>query len=479
VVLAINPGDLFRPGPQLSFLAVATLVWMGRRPLFREHQPVDRLDQMLAERRPWIVRAGKWGLRWTGWLVVTSLVIWLVTLPLVLNRFHVGSPIAVAISPAVWLVVFVAMWSGFLMLAIGWLIPLVAAWCGAACNLSLAWLDGMVGWAESLPASHFWASGPATWWIVGFYLGLMLVMVRGRAVAPVRWQVAALCAWVVIGLVPSLVRPWTRDGLECSFVAVGHGACVVLQAPTGETVLYDAGALGAPEHATQTIAAYLWHRGIRRIDGIVISHADVDHYNAVPGLLQRFRVGAVYVSPIMFDGIGESGGGPKVLRDAIRTAGVPVREIWSGDRLRVGSELTLAVLHPPQRGVIGTDNANSITLAVESAGRRLLLPGDLESPGLEDVMAELPYDCDVLLAPHHGSRRSDPPGFAAWSTPEWVVISGGGGDDVRPVVETYEAAGAEVFRTNERGTVQFSIQSGEISVLAWLRSRPPADWRRE
>ena len=74
--------------------------------------------------------------------------------------------------------------------------------------------------------------------------------------------------------------------------------------------------------------------------------------------------------------------------------------------------------------MLGRDNANSILLAVEFAGRRILLPGDLESPGIERVMADPPLDCDVLLAPHHGSEQSDPPGFAAWCTPEWVVMSG-------------------------------------------------------
>jgi competence protein ComEC len=174
---------------------------------------------------------------------------------------------------------------------------------------------------------------------------------------------------------------------------------------------------------------------------------------------------------MMFDRFGETATstGPDVLRQAIRDRGVPIREVWSGDRLRVGSDVTLEVLHPPQGGVIGSDNANSITLAVEYGGRRILLPGDLESPGLEDVMAELPYDCDVLLAPHHGSRRSDPPGFAAWSTPEWVVISGGGGDDVRPVVQTYEQAGAEVMRTNERGMVLFSVRAGTMEMATWMK----------
>jgi competence protein ComEC len=288
---------------------------------------------------------------------------------------------------------------------------------------------------------------------------LVAAMLWGRLLAPPRWQVAALCAWVIVGLVPPVLRAASREGIECSFVAVGHGTCVVLETPTGDTLLYDAGALGSPEYATQTIAGYLWHRGIMRIDGLVISHADVDHYNAVPGLLERFRIGTVYVSPVMFDGFGDTSEleGPDVLRQAIGRAGVPLREVWAGDRLRIGGDLAIDVLHPPRNGVLGNDNANSITLAVEYRGRRVLLPGDLESPGLEDVIAERPYDCDIVLAPHHGSRYSDPPGFAAWSRPEWVVISGGRGDDVAPVVATYEKKGAYVVRTHDAGLVRFTI----------------------
>lgn len=115
---------------------------------------------------------------------------------------------------------------------------------------------------------------------------------------------------------------------------------------------------------------------------------------------------------------------------------------------------------------VGSDNANSITLAVEYAGRRVLLPGDLETPGLEDVIAELPVDCDVLMAPHHGSRRSDPPGFAAWSTPEWVVISGGADADGE-VEATYSDSGAKVLNTGKLGAVEFCIGRNRIRMTSY------------
>ena len=63
----------------------------------------------------------------------------------------------------------------------------------------------------------------------------------------------------------------------------------------------------------------------------------------------------------MFDWYGATGpsDAPKVLQQAIDAAGVPIREIWAGDRLRVG-DVTIDVIHPPHDGVIGSDNANSI-----------------------------------------------------------------------------------------------------------------------
>jgi competence protein ComEC len=467
VALALSPAQLFNSGTQLSFLCVAILIWLGSWPSLRPAN-VDPLDRLIAATRPWYVKLWHMAGNWLKLLLLTSAVVWLVTLPLVLYRFHLGSPVALLISPIVWVIALVAMWAGFITLACGWLFPWVAMLAGKACSWSLGALVTVIDWAEALPGGHFWSPGPALWWVIGFYLGLLVVMLWGRALVATRWQVSLAAAWIVAGVIPPLWQMTQRDdALRCSFLSVGHGTCVVLELPGGETLVYDAGSLGSPEFATQSIAGFLWSRGITRIDAVILSHADVDHYNAVPGLLDRFHVGAVYVSPLMFDWFGATGpaNAPEVLRQAIDAAGISTNEVWAGDRLRIG-EVTLKLLHPPQAGVIGSDNANSIVIVVEYAGRRLLLPGDLETPGLEDLIAELPVDCDILMAPHHGSRRSDPPGFAAWSTPEWVVVSGGADADAT-VAQSYEAVGAKVLNTGNLGAVEFRVTDAGITTGAF------------
>jgi len=280
VVLAMNPNDLFRAGPQLSFLAVAVLVWMSDWPLLQRAKTSDRLDDLIAATRPWYRRAFSTASAGFMFLLLTSLVVWLTALPLVLNQFHIFSPIAIVIALPVWACVWVAMWSGFGML-FGALVPAVGALCGKVCDMSLAGLDATVHWAESAPAGHAWLPGPAWWWVAVFYVGLLAAMIWGDHLQK-RWQLAALSVWILVGLAPFMIRAHARNDLECSFVAVGHGECVLIEAPDGENLLYDAGAMGSPEFAVQSISSFLWDRGIMRLDGIVVSHSDTDHYNAVP-----------------------------------------------------------------------------------------------------------------------------------------------------------------------------------------------------
>ena len=143
--------------------------------------------------------------------------------------------------------------------------------------------------------------------------------------------------------------------MDCTFLAMGHGCATVIETPSGETLLYDAGRLAAPGTACRSVSGLLWSRGITHLDAVVISHGDVDHYNALPGLLERFSVGVIYVSPMMFENDNPA---LAALREAVTESGVPVRQLRSGDLLDCGEDCSVEVLHPPRRGVFGGDNAN-------------------------------------------------------------------------------------------------------------------------
>ncbi|MCA9267042.1 MAG: MBL fold metallo-hydrolase, partial [Planctomycetales bacterium] len=346
-------------------------------------------------------------------------------------------------------------------------------WC---CDANLQLTQAAVAWAAERPLGHVYLAGPPLWWVLGFYglLATLLALPHWRP--PRRWCAALLLAWLAVAaLAPGIVRgrrPWAsgQAELRCTFLSVGHGCCCVLELPDGRVMLYDAGQLGSPEAGARSISAYLWSRQIDHLDAVVLSHADVDHYNALPGLLKRFSIGSVVVSPVMFQ---DDAPALAALAEEIAAHNTPLTVVSSQQPAFHVGEVRIEVLHPPPQGVAGSDNANSVVLLVEYAGRKILLPGDLEPPGLGDVLAELPIDVDMALAPHHGSVRSSPTGFAQWCRPEFVVVSGGHGFDAEQARQAYTSAGATVLHTAETGAVTVRVSAGALVVETFRPGEEP------
>jgi competence protein ComEC len=375
VVLAINPSHLFHTGAQLSFLSVAGLMWFAPRWMTTDR---DRrtLERLIAANLAWPSRMF-WAVRRSVWhLMLVSLTIWLLTMPLVMARFHLCTPIAVLLNIVAWLPMAGGLIGGAVLMLVGPIAPPLAHLCGAFCNWNFRLLEWCVSAARCVPLSHFWVPGPADWWLFGFYGGLGLLAAFPRLRPPRRWCAALVALWIAVGLIVSM-WPRHRDRVDCTFVSMGHGCAALVQFPSGQSLLYDAGQSGAPSAGVRTISEFLWDRGLTHLDAVVVSHPDLDHFNALPGLMERFSIGEVCVSPLMFQKRTHT---VHVLQRAINAHGIPVHEIWAGNRLWAGPECSVEVLHPLRHGTLGPDNANSIVLAIDYLGREILLPGDLESP---------------------------------------------------------------------------------------------------
>ncbi len=465
VVLALNPCELFLTGTQLSFLCTATLLWIASvvRAWPRTDTPADQLAHLS---EPWMWQASRLVRRYLGMSLLTSGFIWLVTLPLVAMQFHIYSLVSVPASLLVLPLASLSLMVGMLYLLVASLIPWCESWIAPICVGVFESLDGAIHWFSTWPLSHAWTAGPAAWWVAGYYVLLALLLKQGGIRGGWPRLARVMAAWVLVGAaVPMIARCWPRE-LEIAFLDVGHGTSVVVTTPEGVTLLYDAGGLGSPRQATNSISNYLWSRGIRKIDGVILSHADVDHFSGLPGLLERFPIGRVFVSPQMFPATAdpEDDSAPAMLRRALIEHQIPIEVVMMGDRLTIDTSTVAEVLYPDELGNVDGDNANSLVIGLEHQGLRVLLPGDIEGFGMKAVLADTPYDCHILLAPHHGSNRSDPPGFAAWSTPEWVVISGAPEFSDPTVAATYRSSGSKVFATGERGAVIFRFLEGDLNL---------------
>ena len=512
LVLLWHPPELFRIGSQLSFLSTAVLIGASAAlPRADTDDPIERLIER--SRSPWERRLRRIG-RQTFEMVVTGAAVWAVTAPVVASSFHLVSPVGLVLNPVIAPLVAVAMAWGFLCLATATVSATLAAACGWACDGTLQCIGAVVSWAAGLPGGYWWVAGPPAWWVAGWYLllaAMVLVVSRERLTRISTWGMVA-AAWVVVGwagvAAPRLsclqhagMGGPQHAGMRVVVAAMGHGCGIVVRSPTGRCLVYDAGRLGAPSAARRAMTGVLWHEGVSRIDTLVISHADTDHFNAVPELLERFAVGEMVVPPPFLKSGSWAVG--EVLRLA-RAAGIPVRAAAAGDSFALDPLCRVRVLHPTagrddphvhsvalqdERGdAMATDNETSLVLAVESAGRRLLLTGDLEGRSLARFIASDPDSCDVLVAPHHGSRTSLPPDIARATAADWVIVSGVGAAGWPEVRDAYAKARGDgdrvaVIKTgaddaSTGGAIAVGFTASAVRVEQFVKGRwrevPPA-----
>jgi competence protein ComEC len=413
VVVIVNPTDIFGAGCQLSFLAVAVLYWGTSRWL---RSPADPLKRLVDETRP----------RWLRWLrslggaiagsYAVTIIIWLAAAPLVAARYHTVPVAGLVIGPIVIVLTSIALLAGFFLLflaVIFWPLVPVAAWIT---TWSLTACEWVVDFSQGFRGGCWYVADVPEWWLWVFYLGFLAVLMLESLHRFERWAALTGIGWVCLGLASGWMRPAAPE-LRCTFLAVGHGGCTVLETPDGRTLLYDAGAIGGPDVTRRQIAPFLWSRGIQRIDEVFLSHADLDHFNGLIALLDRFAVGQVTCTPSFSE---KHTPAVRITLATLKQRGIPTRTVHSGDRLSAGP-VAIDVLHPPARGPEGNENSRSMVLLVRHEGHALLLTGDLEGTGMERVLGLPPPRVDVLMAPHHGSRRTDTPGLVKKSRPKVVI----------------------------------------------------------
>lgn len=471
LLLAMNPSTLFDTGAHLSFLATGVFLWFpkraDRKPRTRIGLRLDAWLRLLARKRPILAFLTRRFLRFAGnfgKFCLISLAIWLVLLPLILNRLNILAPIGLLLNPFLWLPVTLALVAGLLLLGVGTIFGAAAVPLAAISNAGFDLLAWMLSTAQSVRGSHAMIPGPALWWCVGFYLPLTVWTLFPFFRPERKTRIALLAVWLAVGLLVLGVARWAdraADRVRIEVLSVGHGGATLIRFPDRRTVLYDCGTFGSPESASRRVSRALFALGSAKIDLVILSHADADHYNGLPTLLDIVPVGAVAVSPMMFD---KKTAGVEELAKTLEERKIPIYYVAAGETLEKAGFPELNVLHPvrTQRSD-GESNANSLVVVLTHHGRGVLLPGDLDSENAAFLFAP-PSRYDLILAPHHGGKSENYRQLLDWATPSVIVVSGGNFQRNRESEESLRREGFRVLHTFDVGAVEVEItrpKSGE------------------
>ncbi len=419
LVIAFDPLATLAPGFQLSFAAVALLLWFAKR------QGFGAVRSTLP--RP--VRA-------TVQLAAVQIFLLIGLMPLTVLNFGRVSFAAPAVN-----FVAVPLFSiAIVPFALAGLVldgPVAAAG-DAALHIAAAGIEGLHCVIDRSLSVPYAARNTSATGVIG---GTGLVSVLAWVLLPRGWpgrHVTLLAAFALV----SVRVPGPPDSCaDIRMLDVGQGLAVVVRTRQ-RVLLYDTGAAfpGGSDMASRVVLPYLTAQGIRRIDRLVVSHSDIDHAGGAIPLLAGIEVGQVLA------------GEPDALAGS---AACRAGQAWQWDG--VG----FSVLHPPGNGRYAGNDASCVIL-VEAGDARLLLTGDIES-GVERklVAAGIPGRVDVVVVPHHGSDTSSSNGFVRFIWADAAIVSAGYGNRwglPKPgILERWRKAGTEVLTTSRDGAIGFRL----------------------
>ncbi len=243
------------------------------------------------------------------------------------------------------------------------------------------------------------------------------------------------------------------------FLDIGQGDSILLQFPGGSTMLVDGGNKSA---GWSTIVPYLHDLHLTRLDYVVVTHPDADHCGGLDDVVLDVDVGQVWENGQTADTWAWWD-----FSDAVDDQGIQRINVHRGYEEDVDG-CYVQVLNANEGW--GDANGNSVVLAVECEGIRVLLTGDAHSGTQEDLVDVYGTDLesDVVKVPHHGSWDRFSP-FPSYVSPAVAACSvgpnNGYGHPDPEVIAEWQDVGAKFFRTDHSGHITVTIREGNLAVL--------------
>ncbi|MDO8282506.1 MAG: DNA internalization-related competence protein ComEC/Rec2 [Thermodesulfovibrionia bacterium] len=462
IILLYEPSSLFDLSFQLSFIAVLSLGI-----IMENKEETDQLSESrnTEKKKGIFIYADKFIKSLKASILITIAAV-LGTAPLIalyFKQFPLVSPLTnMIITPIVC----------FIILPLGFLTGFASLLFDLK-TLPLSWLiDMATGFTihlteifSRIPYANIHVPNPSFLMIMLYYLSCLFLLKSS-----VRWRYFPLVLVVTFYLLNPLL---SKDNFRVTFMDVGQGDSSLVELPDGKAMLIDGGP-AAPDSGRMVVAPYLWSKGIRKIDYLVISHTHPDHYGGIAYLLNNFKTGEVWTN----------GRGSDVITGLIDNAEdqkIIVKTLKRGQLLE-GNGYKIYVLHPYEdfyagspRGAFSDENSGSLVLKIESDDGSVLFTGDIEEEAENDI-AHLGawLKSDIIKVPHHGGRTSSSIKLLNAVRPEIAVASVGRHNSFHhpheETVKRYTGSGARLFRTDRDGAVIVTFNKKGYDVTTYWDS---------
>ncbi len=472
VLLTLHPLALYTVSFQLSFaalIAIALFVPYFRRLYTSRHRAGKTRKNSALLRLPL-----------TAFFI--SLAATAGTLPLLLYHFNRFSPIGPLMNLLVEpLLCFIALPIGLIAIPLLGIAPEIASALLSFGGQALQAADFLTSRASHLSWASLWTITPTTGEILVYYLLFTFAGQWTKTTGKTR--LLLLTGGILLGFhftmgiyLPDNDLYRQEKKTRVSFLDVGKGSATFLEFADGSNMLIDGGGSSSANFnvGRQIIAPFLWKKRIWRVDSLIITHPDSDHYNGLDFIARRFHPHRVYINDQQVHSRSYA-----ALLTTITQQHIPITTPKPGQILHTDSQCRLTCL-----GMVGlteagdSDNNQGLVTRMLCNKISFLFPADIEQHAESLLLHQKrQIRADVLMAPHHGSKTSCSHPFLRAVAPKLIIVSAGGRQQKyfpSPVHRRWwQQQHIPMLITGINGTVFCTTDGKTLSTKTWKRG---IDW---
>lgn len=308
----------------------------------------------------------------------------------------------------------------------------------------------LLNFLSELPQAVWLQHAPSAWSVVAGMTGVLWLLMPGGF--PARWLGILLMLPMFLNT-PAL--PATGS-LRLIVFDVGQGLSVAALTRQ-HALLYDTGPDFSDEadSGNRILLPSLRGMGISELDGLIVSHDDLDHSGGTASVLQAMPVSWVSSShPV-----------PAFIEQPYQ--GCQDGTSWNWD------DVNFEILHPGRDAPSHSkphDNEQSCVLRISIGDQHILLAGDIEKHSEQRLLKEHAeqLSANLLVVPHHGSLSSSDVDFIAAVLPDYAVFTVGYRNQFNhprsEIQQRYLDSGATLLRSDRDGAILVSMNAQYLTI---------------
>ncbi|MFZ0531612.1 MAG: ComEC/Rec2 family competence protein [Anaerolineales bacterium] len=378
----------------------------------------------------------------------------LTTLPLMIYYFKrisftslIANPLILPAQPPLMVLGGLSVLTGMIIKPIGQLLAW-ATWPFTAYTIR------MVEWLSDVPHGSIPLGQIAFPLILLFYAVLFTLTFARPRLTGMFARLSPAIPLTIMGVLTIMIWKaafYAPDGLlHVTILDIGTGDAVLIQTPTGRSVLINGGP--STVRLSDTLGRRLPPFN-RTLDWLVVADIDNEDLSGLTGNLERFTP-----ANVLWSGNTYGTRSATELWTALLTTSTPITRMQSGQSLDLGSGASMQVLSIDPRGAV---------LFLEWENFRLLLPMGMDFNTLDNLQHNSSMrNISAVLLGESGYAPLNPPDLLSFLHPQLALLSVAAADKTGlPSPETLNALqGYTLLRTDQNGWIELTSDGKQMWV---------------